>query len=396
MNVCFVSQEYPDETGWGGIGTYTAEMAHGLARRGHQVIVVSRAIAVERTYVESDGVQVHRILPRMRLDHMRLLWRFNRIWEGYRLAVAIALQNIVHKHQVHLIETPELGAESLLYKMLPTKRLPIVVRLHSGAGIVNQFEKAASAAECLDSRWEKQVVRAAAHVTAPSKALLDSSRKIFPFLDGKTTVVPNPIDSQLFAPNSHIHPVPNQVLCIARPRPLKGLKVLAQAIPLVWAILPETRFSFVGAAMGRTNESVDVAFRAELGDLVAHPQVEIVSPLPRTKMPTFYHAASICVVPSLWEGFGYVCAEAMACGKPVIASRVGGLAEMIEDDKSGVLVTPGNPVELAQAIIELLQNPSRCKALGAAARHSIEEVYSTPVIVKRMEDLYQKVIARNG
>ncbi len=396
MNLCFVSQEYPEETGWGGIGTYTYEMAHGLARRGHQVIVVSRATTTEQTYVEADGVQVHRILPRLRLDHMRLLWRLNRVWEGYRLAVANALQNIVSQYQIHLIETPELGAELLLYRMLPTKHPPIVVRLHSGAGIVNQFEEGARALEWLDRQGEKQVVRTATHVTAPSKALLDSSLKIFPFLAGKTTVIPNPIDSQLFTPNPHSHPDPNRVLSIARPRPLKGLKVLARAIPLVWAILPETTFTFVGAAMGRMNESVDTAFRKELGDLVAHPQIEIVSPLPRAEMPKFYHAASICVVPSLWEGFGYVCAEAMSCGKPVIASRVGGLAEMIQDGTSGVLFEPGNSQELAQHIIELLQNRDKGAALGNVARQRIQEQFSSDVIVNRMADLYQEVVARHG
>src|SRR2546425_10461353 len=103
LNICFVSQEYPAETGWGGIGTYTYEMARGLARAGHQVIVVSRALDHPQHYFEDDGVEVYRIVPSLNLDSSPVLWRLNKWWEGYRLAVAIKLKQILRQERIDII-----------------------------------------------------------------------------------------------------------------------------------------------------------------------------------------------------------------------------------------------------------------------------------------------------
>src|SRR5262245_29235556 len=83
LSICFVSQDYPEETGWGGIGTYTYEMAHGLARAGHKIVIVSRALTDAQHYFEADGVEVFRILPSVNLDSTPVVWRLNRWWEGY-------------------------------------------------------------------------------------------------------------------------------------------------------------------------------------------------------------------------------------------------------------------------------------------------------------------------
>src|SRR4029079_19835948 len=85
MHICYISQEYPPETGWGGSGSYTYEMAHALARRGHRVTVISRATH-EESVRRSDGVEVHRVSPSPRWDNVPALWRLNRIWPGFAWA----------------------------------------------------------------------------------------------------------------------------------------------------------------------------------------------------------------------------------------------------------------------------------------------------------------------
>jgi glycosyltransferase involved in cell wall biosynthesis len=95
----------------------------------------------------------------------------------------------------------------------------------------------------------------------------------------------------------------------------------------------------------------------------------------RAELERCYERAAVVVCPSLSEGFGVVCAEAMAHGKPVVASAVGGLANLIEDGKTGILVPPGDVQALRAAIVSLLEDGNLRRRLGAAARERIEEFY---------------------
>ncbi len=366
-------------------------MAHGLARAGHQVIVVSRALSEAKHYTESDGVEVYRILPRLNLNSTPVLWRLNRWWEGYHLAVATQLRQILRERQIDLIESPELHAEPLLHSLFHSKP-PFVVRLHTGSGVVMNFEPNPSKPMKRDARFERWLIGNAAHVTSPSKALLTST------LNGRAsercTVIPNPVDTDHFRPHppsSDSNSIPN-VICVGRPRYLKGFHVVARAIPIVWEAIPEARFTFIPAPMGKTGGSLRDAYAGILGNLIDDPRVQLIDPVGRERMPAFYRDATVCVVPSLWEGFGYVCAEAMACGIPVVAGCVGGMAEIVEDGKSGVLVEPGNAPALAQTIISLLRDADRRGRLGAAARVRIVENFSSPVITGQMANLYREVV----
>jgi len=405
LSICFVSQEYPEETGWGGIGTYTYEIAHGLARAGHQVTVISRALTDPQQYSEADGVEVHRILPSLNLDSTPVVWRLNRWWEGYRLAVAIKLRQILSERHVDIIESPELHAETLLYTKLSAKP-PLVVRLHSGSRVVSNFESNLSKQAKLNRRAESRLIRKAAYVTSPSRALLDS-------LNGERgsrplTVIPNPVDVDHFKPNSDERgtSVPpgnaaqdaraTNILCVGRPRFLKGIHILGQAIPKVWQEIPEALFTFVPAPMGKGGESPRDAYGEFLGSLIEDSRIRILDPVLRAQMPEVYRSATMCVVPSLWEGFGYVAAEAMACGVPVIASRIAGLAEIVEDGRSGILFETANAHELAEAIVNLISDTEQRFAIASAGRKRIVDNFSRPMIAGQMADLYGQVIRKKN
>ena len=365
-------------------------MAHALARAGHKVIVISRALLERQHYFEANGVEVFRIRPSLDINSTPFVWRLNRWWEGYRLAVAIQLRQILRERQIDIIESPELHAEPLFHSLL-SSRPPLIVRLHSGSEIVAKFEPDHSNGSAQSARLERWLMGNAAQVTSPSKALLLATPKA-KFERG--TVIPNPVDTDYFKPASRSGEVDSaaNVLCVGRPRFLKGIHVLAQAIPSVWEQVPEAEFTFVPAAMGTSGESPADAYREILGNLVDDPRIRVAGPVTRANMPQFYQHSDICVVPSLWEAFGYVCAEAMACGVAVVASRTGGLAEIIEDGQSGVLVEPGNASELAGALLSLIRDPERRGQIGAAARQRVVEEFSSATIAGRMTNLYQQVI----
>jgi len=392
LSICFVSQGYPEETGWGGIVTYTYEMAHGLARMGHKVTVLSRAISQSHQYVEADGVEVHRVSPSLGLDSWPFLWRLNRWWEGYRLAVAIKLRQLMQERRFDVIETPDLHAEPLLHSLLH-RQPPLVVRLHSGSSVVRKFEPANGNGNGSqrDERFERWLIRKAAHITSPSQALISFTVK---GASRNCTAIPNPVDVDYFKPDLGVKDfdLPN-ILFVGRPRFLKGIHVLAAAMPQIWKRIPDAILTLVPVPMGKSGGSPRDAYATILGDLMNDSRVRVLDPISRTGLPEVYRSATVCVVPSLWEGFGYVAAEAMACGKAVVASRVGGLAEIIEDGRSGILVEPGKTEDLAEAVIELISNPERRAKISKNARKRIVDQFSNTAVVPQMAILYEQVTA---
>ncbi len=100
----------------------------------------------------------------------------------------------------------------------------------------------------------------------------------------------------------------------------------------------------------------------------------------------------IFVLPSLYEGFGIAILEAMAAGRPVVATAVGGIPEVVVHGETGLLVPPGDPVALADALHELLAHPERARELGVCGRERAREKFRIEAIVKQHEDLYDACI----
>lgn len=98
------------------------------------------------------------------------------------------------------------------------------------------------------------------------------------------------------------------------------------------------------------------------------------------------------VMPSREEAFGVAVLEAAACGRPTIASRVGGVPEVIRDNETGLLVPPGDEAALAQALLRLVRDPETCRRMGEAGRALVQKEYLWNDSLNRMSQLYENVI----
>ncbi|MCH7996335.1 MAG: glycosyltransferase, partial [Chloroflexi bacterium] len=105
------------------------------------------------------------------------------------------------------------------------------------------------------------------------------------------------------------------------------------------------------------------------------------------RLSLYYNAADVCIVPSYYESFGLVAAEALACGTPVIAARVGGLRETVTDGVNGYLIPSRSPEAFAERIDLLLDNDYLCNALGARARTSVQRL-DWPIVADQIATLY--------
>jgi glycosyltransferase involved in cell wall biosynthesis len=387
LHICFVSQEYPPDTGWGGIGSYTYDMAHALVAAGHRITVIARAVAEERS-TEDRGVQVHRVQPAPCWNRMRVLWRMNGVWPGFAWAAMRRLRSIHRRDPVDIVEAGECRADGFFVSWMPKPRPRIVTRLHLAWIFVDRQNAIQPDWKKRLCYWmEKQSILRADAITAPSAAVVELTRS---WLGSglPARVIPNPIDVSGFAPNGNTRRP--EVLFVGRLERRKGLETLCRTLPLVLKGCPDVRIRVLGSDGMDEN---GVSWRARLLDALRPEDSERISfeHVSRQDLVECYRKATVCVVPSLWENFPYVVLEAMACGTPVVAARCGGLPELVQDGRTGILVGPDDPEGFADAICELLNDPEKSRRMGAEARRQAESVFSTTTVAHGMLEVYREL-----
>lgn len=388
LHVCYISQEYPPETGWGGIGSYTYEMAHALVKHGHRVTVISRAVERESS-TDDRGVTIHRVLPKPEWGRFPLVWRMNRIWPGFAWAAMLKLRAISRECPVDIVEAAEGRADGFFVAFMP-HRPKLVTRLHTAQIFVDRLNGIQSP----QSRWnywfEKKSILRANLLTAPSSAVVDLTRTWLPFQKQETFVIPNPVDEATFRPAGAERR--NLIVYTGRLERRKGVHVIAAAIPKVLERLPATEFLFIGSD-GPDYDGVK--WTKKLLDAVPmHLRKQLrFEQKTREGLVSAYQEAAVCILPSVWENFPYALLEAMACGAPVVASDCGGFPELIEHGVSGFLIPVDDPEALSARIVELLSEPSVSKSIGQQARQRVEDFFSARQVVPNMVAAYERAIA---
>ncbi|HVZ19896.1 MAG TPA: glycosyltransferase [Vicinamibacterales bacterium] len=192
-------------------------------------------------------------------------------------------------------------------------------------------------------------------------------------------VIPNGIDLDRYRP-APARPRRRIITTVANLRAEKGHDVLIRAAALVAQRFPDVAFQFAGDGPRRAALEAEVKARGLEGvvGFLGH----------REDVPNLLAQSDAFVLPSRTEAFPNGVLEAMAAGLPVIASRVGGIPEVIAHDRNGVLVPPGDDCALAEAVVDLLQDPARADRLARAARETIVGRYSFDRMVRAFERMY--------
>ena len=403
MKIAFVSYEYPPDTARGGIGTYTYQVAQMLIQLGHQVEVFTASAERSGLNIE-DGISVHRIqIPR-----------------SLRGEFPDKITGIFEQrhNQVHfdVVEGSELAAETCgIAQKLP--EIARVVKLHTPTFLVQQLNYTSPSLKMQLRRYagairrgqwpipfpqlnydceqdpERLFTLSADEITTPSKVLGDLLIEQWRLPRERVKTVPNP-----FVPSSELLSIPVSKECdhtitfVGRLEKRKGILDLIKAIPLVLKHHPDAKFRFVGET-GLSPEPPETMHSYSCRQL--HPylkSLDFTGAIPLKQIPQILSETSICVFPSLWENFPNVCLEAMAAGRGIVASRAGGMANMLNEGEVGYLIDPQKPQQLANALIKLLDNPIHRWELGISARERVLTEYTPKRIAELQIDSYHRAI----
>jgi glycosyltransferase involved in cell wall biosynthesis len=199
-------------------------------------------------------------------------------------------------------------------------------------------------------------------------------------------VIPNGIDFEAIQNiqprKSLVHPC---ILFIGELVKVKGVDLLIHAIPIIKKSFPNVRV-LIGGAGPQAKE-----LKNNVKELNVEETVEFLGFVSGDEKYSYYKSADLCVFPSLYETFGIVCLEAMASGKPVVASNVGGIPFVVEEGKTGLLFESGNIEDLAKKVITLLQDKELREKMGEAGRERAKE-FTWNKIAEQTVEVYKGII----
>jgi len=280
---------------------------------------------------------------------------------------------------------------------------PIVQMFHTLGLVKNQIAAPGEREPQRRIDAEREIVGFVDRLIAATPAEEKQLVELYGADPNRITIIPPGVDLEMFHPHSPeeaklrigVQPCSRMLLFVGRIEPLKGVDTLLRAMAILAHECPKVGRQLCVAIIGGdpdTTENEEMerlkAVRAELGiaDLVV-----FLGARDQDRLHHYYSAAEMVIMPSHYESFGMVALEAMACGTPVIASEVGGLAYLVRDGETGFHVPDRDPQALACAIARLAQDPTLRERLGRQA-HEYARQYSWRVIADRIVALYEQAL----
>src|SRR3954471_16814579 len=368
--------------GWetGGMNVYVRELCRGLSRLGVATDVFTRRqdpdvptiveLAEHSRVIHVDaGAPRHRDKYAVVDDLPELACNIQR----YRNHVG-ARYNLIHSH--YWLS----GRLATLFK--EHWHAPVVTMFHTLGALKNRVaQDAAELEQQIRGDIERRTMATADRIVAAAEVDKAHMLEAYAASPRKIVVVPGGVNLEMFAPGDRqaarrrlgLGPEAT-LLFVGRIQRLKGIDVLIRAAAELQEDVGRLRVLVVGGTGDTTGrqpseEAREVArLRAEVDELGLNAVVQFVGGVEQTKLAEYYLAADVTVMPSTYESFGLVAVESLACGTPVVASRVGGLQATVQHGQTGYLVEKREPVPFAAHIATLLRDPELVECFGRAAR----------------------------
>jgi glycogen(starch) synthase len=403
MRIALLSFEFPPETGYGGIGTYSYYQARALAKLGHDVHVFAGAEKDGVSHAATEGFAITRVKRQCWLDRvlgdakrMRAWWFQNRLTTAYNAYKVLRREH--DRKPFDFIEAPECGGDSIVTSTL--LRVPTAVKFHSPARLIMGIYDVPKIDRELTAFAEQVGIDAADVLTSCSKFLADEvrSRMSEP---RPIHVVPNGIDVALFDLDDGVDvharfglPRDRKLVFFAnRMEERKGIHVVRQVVEATLAKHRDIAFVFAGRDLFGHMEKRILPWVRDQG---LQDRFFYLGQLGLSEVRACLKASTVFLLPSLWENCPYSCLEAMAAGRAIVASDCGGLPELVEHERTGLLARSGDPAAFVTALERMLSDERLRDRCGAAARSAIESRFTDVAIAARSVDVYRASLEAPG
>lgn len=376
-----LTREYPPHI-YGGAGVVVDQLTQALSKR---MAVEVRCFGVREPAAGPATVRGYTPWERLAADKNEP--RFAPALETLSINLAMARDpvdaDVVHAHTWYA----DMGG----FWIRTLHRIPLVVTLHSMEPLRPWKADQLGSGYLLSSWIEKTSVEGADRVIAVSAKMRDDILAHFDADPKKVVVIHNGIDPDRFVrteARDHLDRLGVKspyVLFVGRITDQKGIFHLLEAAKKLPAGV-----QVVLCASAPDTPEIEARLRTAVP---AHPNVRwIYEMVSLDVVKQLYSHAAVFACPSVYEPFGLINLEAMACETPVVASAVGGIVEVVEDGSTGLLVPPARPDELASALRRVLDDPAMGRAMGKAGRKRVEEKFSWASVAARTQEVYGEAI----
>lgn len=382
MRIVHLSWEFPPVI-YGGLGRHVEALTRAQAAAGHDVVVITQRPTGTAMSQTIDGVRVvrtRRVTPDVRRDLDGLLAWTDELDADMARTVssdAVAVPDVVHAHDWVVRQA---AAAALTHW-----NAPLVATIHATeAGRHGGWIGGPQSQHIYSNEWK--LARSTDRVIACSRAMAHEVECLYDLRPERVVAIPNGIDLARWPSAERAGRPGGQeapVVFVGRLEWEKGVQVLIQAAGLLRDAHPNTRFVFAGTG---TQEQ---RFREMAED---DNRIEFLGWVADTRIEELLRRAAAVVVPSLYEPFGMVALEAAATGAPLIVSDAGGLAEIIQDGRNGLVVPAGNPQALAAAIGRVVSSPAAAASRAATLRAELAGRYGWPAIEQATADVYRAAL----
>lgn len=354
----------------GGVEVLSAKLLRELRKRGYEIAVVTSHADMDLPDFEiHDGVPIHRFPFRQVLEErdplgiLRMRKAITRLREEFRPTITHV--NFAGPSGYFHMTTAPRDAEPWILAI----RSPLPT-------------------EYSDESLVTRLLRGADWVTANSGAVLADAHRAAPDIVGRSSVVYNGLDAPALEPTP-LPFDPPRVLCLGRLKHDKGFDTALEAFALLRRTVPDAHLTVAGDGPERATlegmaRSLGIADAVEFAGWVSPEDV-----------PAEVNRSSVVVIPSRWEEpFCLVAVEAALMRRPVVATRVGGLVEVVAHQESGLTVRKEDPAAMAAAVEGLLRSPDQARALGEQGRERAMERFSLDRYVADYDAMYRRLILR--
>lgn len=386
MRICLISHDYVPNIG--GIAAHVANLAAHLAKRGHQVIVVTLRYSRSLPFRQQSGnLEVVRFL----VPNVSKLRGLCFVIQAAPFLFAVSLWrrfDVVHWHNFF--------PDALIALFGRAKRT--VFTNHSST-FLEIYEKGGG-------RLIQWLTRYADKIIGPSRELAEKSCAFFHRQPNDVACIPNGVDTDLFRPldpdsrrrkreklfcTYKMGPETSLIVCPRRLEPKNGVRYFVEAVPTIVMRYPQTLCLILGNDADPEYAKEVRALSRRIG---VDGYIKFLGPVPNTEIVSYYQVADVVVLPSLMEATSIAGLEAMACGVPIVGTDVGGIPEIVRDGHNGIIVPPCDPEAIAAAITALMDDPELRDRLSTRARELAEACFSWTRITDQTLEAYIQDAAR--